>query len=113
MKWKDIGYEIQTKEHIEKLMKPNKSFYVELTTDTNVALDISGISLGGGESPVRFKFGLRKRVKRIMQWDEAFQILSMIPYRNLFYVPVKSVISVIYANICSFCYFVFIKRFGF
>ena len=48
-------------------MKPNKSFYVELTTDTNVALDISGISLGGGESPVRFKFGLRKRVKRIMQ----------------------------------------------
>ena len=53
-------------------MKPNKSFYVELTTDTNVALDISGISLGGGESPVRFKFGLRKRVKRIMQWDEAF-----------------------------------------
>ena len=72
MTWKDIGNEIQTKEHIEKLIKPNKSFYVELTTDTNVALDISGISLGGGESPVRFKFGLRKRVKRIMQWDEAF-----------------------------------------
>ena len=31
-----------------------------LTTETNVALDISGISLGGGESPVRFKFGLKK-----------------------------------------------------
>ena len=68
---KDIGYEIQTKEQIEKLIKPNKSFYVELTTDTNVALDISGISLGGGESPVRFKFGLRKRVKIIIQWDES------------------------------------------
>ena len=56
-------------------MKPNKSFYVELTTDTNVALDISGISLGGGESPVRFKLGL-KRLKRIMQWDEP--LLSVI-----------------------------------
>ena len=62
---KDIGYEIQTKEQIEKLIKPNKSLYVELTTDTNVALDISGISLGGGESPVRFKLAL-KRLKRIM-----------------------------------------------
>ena len=68
---KDIGYEIQTKQKNEKLIKPNKSFYVELTTDTNVALDISGISLGGGESPVRFKFGLRKRVKMIIQWDES------------------------------------------
>ena len=43
--------------------------FVELTTDTNVALDISGISFGGGESPVRFKFGLRKYIKRIMQWQ--------------------------------------------
>lgn len=31
-----------------------------LTTETKVALDISGISLGGGESPVRFKFGLKE-----------------------------------------------------
>ena len=32
----------------------------KLTTDTKVALDISGISLGGGESPVKFKLGLKK-----------------------------------------------------
>ena len=37
----------------------------ELTTDTKVALDISGISLGGGESPVRFKLGLKKEITKI------------------------------------------------
>ena len=64
--WKrGTGKEGQVGSELEKIIKPNKSVYVELTTDTNVALDISGISLGGGESPVRFKLGL-KRSKRIM-----------------------------------------------
>jgi len=40
------------------LHPPNDNVNLSPPTETNVALDMSGISLGGGESPVKFKFGL-------------------------------------------------------
>ena len=43
--------------------------YDALTTETNVALDMSGTSLGGGESPVRFRFGLKLMVRMFYNDD--------------------------------------------
>ena len=42
-----------------KMEKVETKKLVELTTETKVALDKE--PLGGGESPLKFKFGLKKR----------------------------------------------------